>query len=73
MNQSKRIRLKSDNSYEWRGGSVPTSDTTLSWEKTFHQRKSFLAKKWDEYDFHERMVLVEKMVYYSAITEIQVV
>jgi hypothetical protein len=71
MNQSKQIRLQSDNTYEWRGDSVPLSDTTLSWGKTFQQRKSFLSKRWDEYNRHGRLVLIEKMLYYSAITEIQ--
>jgi hypothetical protein len=59
--------------YDWRGGkkSAPTTDTTLSWDKTFHQRKAQLAKKWDEYNYAQRMTLIERLLFYSAITDIQ--
>lgn len=65
--------MRKDGEYKWRGNgsSAPTSNTTLSWERTFHQRKAQLAKKWDEYNYAQRMTLIERLVYYSAIKEIK--
>ena len=56
--------------YQWRG-SEPTDNPTLEWDRTFGQRKAHLAKRWDELTEHHRKVLIEKMLYYSAIHEVQ--
>jgi hypothetical protein len=50
----------------------PSRDTTLSIERTFHQRKSHLAKEWKKNDDeYRRKMLIELLLYYSAIDAFQ--
>jgi len=58
--------------YDWRGGhGSPSYNPTLDWETTFGQRKSHLAKEWEDSSERRRKVLLEKVIYYSAIHEVQ--
>lgn len=62
----------SDDGYEWRSvhGKL-TDNPTLGYSHTFGQEKSHLAKEWNDRSKRQRKILIERLVYYSAIHEVE--